>query len=233
MRKNPELCAGLTAGGAPVMWERVIHEALPTMREMAPPESNVLEIGYGDGLLTCFLCRELGWRVVGLEVNPEAQRLAQEQARRFGLSDGLEFRCLKSEEVFRQQGRYDAVFVKTVLYLAETLEEYGRRLDWISSVLRPGGVLINFETGRANAVTQFYRTLRRRSYARLCLYTSRVEALYDSRFEIIERRYYGGLSQFAAPLPSLYHLAARLEEAMSPRRADNCFLASIIARRPG
>ncbi len=231
---TPELTlqSGLKAGGAPVMWERALREAWPAMRELAPPASRVLEVGYGDGLLTCFLCRELGWRVVGLEVNPEAQRLAQEQARRFGLSDGLEFRCLEPQEVFRQQGRYDAVFIKTVLYLAQTLEEYGRRLDWIASILRPGGVLINFETGRANSLTQFYRILRRRSYAHLCLYTSRVEALYNSRFEIIERRYHGGLSQFAAPLPSIYHLAARLEEAMSPRRADNCFLVSIIARRP-
>jgi precorrin-6B methylase 2 len=98
-----------------------------------------LEVGYGDGLLTCFLCRELGWRVVGLEVNPEAQRLAQEHARRFGLSDGLEFRCLEPEEVFCQQGRYDAVFVKTVLYLAETLEEYGRRLTGLSRYSGPGG----------------------------------------------------------------------------------------------
>jgi hypothetical protein len=78
-----------------------------------------------------------------------------------------------------------------------------------------------------------YRTLRRRSYTRLCLYTSRVEALYNTRFDIIERRYYGGLSQFAAPAPPLYRLAARLEEALSPRQADNCFMVSIIARRPG
>jgi hypothetical protein len=127
---------------------------------------------------------------------------------------------------------YDAVFIKTVLYLSKTLEEYGRWLDWISSVLRPGGVLVNFETGRANALTQFYRTLRRRRYTRLCLYTSRVEALYDTRFDILKRCYYGGLSQFAAPAPSFYRLAARLEEALSPRQADNCFMVSIIARRP-
>lgn len=215
------------------MWERVMHEALPTMRRLAPPSSRVLEVGYGDGLLTCYLCRELGWRVVGLEVDEEKQRLARNHARQYMLAERLEFRCLNPEEVFEHQGRYDAVFIKTVLYLAQTLEEYGRRLDWIASVLKPGGILINFETGRSNALTRLYRTLRRRGYAHLCLYTSRVEALYNTRFDILERRYYGGVSQFAAPASSLYYLAAHLEEALSPRRADNCFLVSIIARRPG
>ncbi len=82
-------------------------------------------------------------------------------------------------------------------------------------------------------MTQCYCRLRRRSYTDLCLYTRQVEALYDARFEIIERRYYGGLSQFLAPVPSFYRLAARIEEALRPRQADNCFIAAIIARRPG
>jgi hypothetical protein len=59
-----------------------------------------------------------------------------------------------------------------------------------------------------------------------------VERLYDERFEIVERRYYGGWSQFLAPFPSVYSAAYRLEEAFTPRNADNCFVVSIIARRP-
>jgi hypothetical protein len=136
-------------------------------------------------------------------------------------------------EIFQHRGHYDAVFIKTVLYLAETLEEYGRWLDWAASVLRPGGVFINFATGRANALTQWYRRLWGRAYTDLSLYTSRVEALYDARFEIIDRRYYGGWSQFLAPVPPLYYLTARLEEGLRSRRADNCFIAAIIARQPG
>lgn len=223
---------GLIAGGAPVMWEMVMREALPSMRGLVPQRARVLEVGYGDGLLTCYLGQELGWRVVGLEVDQEMQRQAQEHARQYGLYDRLEFRCLEPEEVLQHVGQYDAVFIKTVLYLSENLEEYARWLDWVLLMLRPGGVFINFETGRANVLTQLYRRLRRRSYTDLCLYTRQVEALYDARFEIIERRYYGGFSQFLAPLPFLYPLAARIEEALRPRQANNCFIASIIARRP-
>jgi predicted O-methyltransferase YrrM len=229
--KPPELRSGLKAGGAPVMWEQVVRDALPTMQRLLPPGSHVLEVGYGDGLLSCYFCKELGWRVFGLEVDREAQRLAQENARQHGLSHCVEFRCCSAEETFQLQGRYDGIFIKTVLYLSQDLEEYGRWLDWILSVLRPGGIFINFATGRANALTQYYRRLRGRSYTDLCLYTSKIEALYDARLDIIERRYYGGLSQFLTPLPWLYALASRIEEALSSRNADNSFIISIIARR--
>jgi hypothetical protein len=129
--------------------------------------------------------------------------------------------------------QYDAVFIKTVLYNSTSLGEYERWLDWILSVLRPGGVFINFETGRGNALTRYYRRMRRRSYTDSLLYTSQVEALYDARFEIIDRRYYGGWSQFLAPVPLFYHLAVRLEGSLRPRQADNSFIVSLIARRPG
>lgn len=233
LRDRLALRPGLETGGAPVMWERALRQAGPTMAELVPPESRVLEVGYGDGLLTCYLSQELGWRLVGLEVDNKAQQVAEQHARQYGLTERLEFRCGEPEELFQHRGQYDAVFIKTVLYLSETLEEYGLWLDWILSVLRPGGIFINFATGRANGLTQFYRRLRRRSYTDLCLYTSQVEALYDARFEIIERRYYGGWSQFLAPVPALYFIASRLEETLRPRQADNSFIISIIARRPG
>lgn len=232
-RQIIDLASGLKAGGAAVMWQRVLLEALPKMRELAPPGSRVLEVGYGDGLLTCYLGQELGWRVVGLEIDRQAQQLAEQHARQYGLSDCLEFRWCTPAETLRHQGQYEAVFIKTVLYNSANLGEYGRWLDWILSVLKPGGVLINFKSGRANTLTQWYRRLRHRSYTDLCLYTSKVEALYDARFEMISRRYYGGLSQFLAPLPGLYFIASRLEEALRPRHADNSFIISIIARRPG
>jgi cyclopropane fatty-acyl-phospholipid synthase-like methyltransferase len=228
-----DLDSGLQAGGAAIMWQRVLQEALPKMRELVPPGSQVLEVGYGDGLLTCFLVQELGWRVLGLEIDPQAQQLAEHHARQYGLSDRIEFRCCTLEETAQQRGPYDAVFIKTVLYNSPDLEEYARWLDWILHVLKPGGAFINFKSGRANPLTQWYRRLRRRSYTDLCLYTGQVEALYDARFEIIERRYYGGWSQFLAPVPALYRIAARLEENLRPRYADNSFIISVIARRQG
>jgi protein-L-isoaspartate O-methyltransferase len=230
---TPTLLDGLKATGAPLLWERPVRETLSPAKRLVPAGSQVLEIGYGDGLLTCYLCQELGWCVVGLEIDPKARQLAEKHARQYGLSDQVEFLCNSYEAMYQHHGMYDCIFIKTVLYHAPTLDEYARWLDWIVSRLRPGGIFINFETGRANALTQLYRRVRRRSYTDLCLYTREVEALYDSRFEILYRRYYGGWSQFLAPVPALYFMASRVEEALRPRHADNSFIVSMIARHPG
>lgn len=231
MKSKLTLRAGLEAGGAPVMWERVVRDALPTMKRLVPVGSQVLDVGYGDGLLTCYLCDKIGWRVTGLEVSIEAHRTALKYATQFGLSDLIDFRYCRPDETQKHSGEYDAVFIKTVLYNSSNLTEYAQWLEWILSILRPGGILVNFETGKGNALTQCYRKVRRRIYADLCLYTHQVEALYDERFEVIYRQYYGGLSQFFAPIPFLYYTTARLEEAISPRHADNAFVVSIIARK--
>lgn len=230
--ETPELLPGLQAGGAAQMWAQVLLDAIDIIREIVPAGSRVLELGYGDGLLSCYMCQQLGWSLVGLDSSRDAQRLAVQHAARFSLAEKIEFRSCAPEETRQHRGQYDAVFIKTVLYSSPDLEEYGRWLDWILSVLRPGGVFINFETGRANALTQWYRRLRRRNYTDLCLYTRPVEALYDARFELIERRYYGGWSQFLSSQPQLYFIASRIEEMLRPRHADNSFIVSIIARAP-
>lgn len=213
------------------MWERVLNAALPTMKTLVPAGSHVLEIGYGDGLLSCFLCHELGWTITGLDICSNAHAAATRNACLYGVSSSASFHCCSPEGIWEHSGQYDAIFIKTVLYNSSDLEEYSRWLDWILSLLRSGGVLVNFESGRANHLVQFYRRLRRRSYTHLCLYTPEVEALYDARFKIIDRRYYGGLSQFLAPISCIYPIAARLEEAIKERDAGNCFAVSIIGKK--
>ncbi len=222
---------GLAAGGAVTMWERVLTDALPEMRRVSPAGCSVLELGYGDGLLSCYLCRELGWRIVGFDIDPRARAYAGENAGKYGLDGRMELHCCATDEIRQHRGKYDAVFIKTVLYNSRTLGEYGRWLDWILSVLKPGGVLVNFETGRANRFMQAYRRLRKRSYTDLSLYTSAVEALYDERFKILYRRYYGGWSQFLSPLRRIYRLGYAIEEAVRPGNADNCFIVGVIAEK--
>ncbi len=213
------------------MWTRAVLEALPKMQSVAPEGSFVLEMGYGDGLLSCFLCRELGWQLVGLDIDPEAQKCAKNNAAKYGMDGQIEFLCYVPENIRDHKGQYDAVFIKTVLYNSKTLEEYGTWLDWISSVLKPGGVLINFETGRASKLMQLYRRLRKRSYTDLCLYTRAEENLYNERFRVLYRKYYGGWSQFLAPFQRVYQYAYRIEEALRPGDADNCFIVSVIMEK--
>lgn len=222
---------GLMAGGAPVMWQRIITDLMPGMKSYVPIGSKVLELGYGDGILTSYLSHNLGWNILGLDVDAKAQILATENAKKYHTQNQVLFYSRTPEEILKHKGSYDAVFVKTVLYGSETLHEYSKRLDWISAVMRPGGIFVNFETGRANKLVNLYRKLRRRVYTDKCLYTREIEGLYDFRFEVLERNYYGGLSQFLAPIPKLYRIAYKIEETVQERNADNCFAVSMIARK--
>lgn len=129
-----------------------------------------------------------------LDCSESAYQSALGHTEQFGLSEKINFILCEPHVTRQHKGEYDAVFVKTVLYNSQDIDEYARWLDWILSVLKPGGFLVNFETGRANRGVQFYRRIRRRGYKDLSLYTSKEEALYDERFEIIDRRYYGGWS---------------------------------------
>jgi ubiquinone/menaquinone biosynthesis C-methylase UbiE len=229
---------GLSMGGAPRMWSRVVLESLPTVRALVPPGSRVLEVGYGDGKLSCWLAKELGWSITGLDVNAGSAAAATAWAAASGLdSTRVDFRLVRPEETRAITGAYDAVFVKTVFYVASSLPEYAEWLDWVPKVLRPGGVLVNYETGRASSLMQAYRRLRGRVYTDLCLYTGEVESLYTARFDILHRRYYGGLSQFLSPVPGLYEAAAGFEAAVAARNADNCFAVALVGHprqgRPG
>jgi predicted O-methyltransferase YrrM len=179
------------------------------------------------------MAAEMGWRITGLDVSADALRTATENVQRFGLSDRVDLRRVDPEATRRHSGTYDVVFVKTVLYVSRTPAEYAEWLRWISSVLRPGGMLINFETGRGGRILRAYRQIRRREYVDLCLYDRAIDRLYDEQFEVVEKRYFSGWSQFLAPLPPLYEMAWRVEERLALRTPGNCFVAFVLGRKRG
>jgi cyclopropane fatty-acyl-phospholipid synthase-like methyltransferase len=109
-----QLRDGLTAGGAPRMWERIIRESLASIRSEVPPGSRVLEVGYGDGLLSCYMAAEMNWQLTGLDVRPAAVDAARAAARAHGLENQVEFRLVQPELTRTYTGSYDAMFVKTV-----------------------------------------------------------------------------------------------------------------------
>lgn len=120
--------------------------------------------------------------------------------------------------------------IKTVIYNARDLGEYSRWLDWTLSVLKPGGALINWENGKGNASVYWYRKLRGRYYADLCMYDSRIEALYRERFVDLHVEYSGG---YGWPLAGtkLFPALASLEDQYLPRTADNSFAVGLTGRK--
>jgi cyclopropane fatty-acyl-phospholipid synthase-like methyltransferase len=212
------------------MWGRIVRQCLDKAHPILPPGSRVLEVGYGDGLLSCHLAADFGWSLVGLECAPAAFEAARANVQRFGLEERIDLRLVRPEETWTFPGCFDGVFIKTVLYNATSLKEYAQWLDWVVSVLKPGGVFINFENGKANRLTYWYRKLRRRYYADRCMYDGRIQALYAERFPQIEFRHYGAVSQFVAPIPLIYEAVAALENLWVVRNADNSYIVAVIAR---
>jgi len=234
IKENQLLISGLKAGGATKMWEEIICDALPTIRSLLPEGAKVLEVGYGDGVLSCFLARELGWEINGIDPDKNAYQRASELASLLGISDKVKFLCMRSQDFLDKENinnKFDGVFIKTVLYNSKNLYEYEEWLHKIYNALKPHGTLVNFETGRSNRIVQTYRLFRGREYASWCLYNSAIERLYDKMFYIVYRRYYGGISQFFSGLPFVYKLLRRVESRVRSRNADNCFAVTIIGRK--
>jgi len=222
---------GLLATNAIPMWSRIILETLEPVKRLLPPGSNVIEIGYGDGKLSCFLADEYGWRITGYEISHEAQKKAIDYARKVGVDDITDFNVVKPEETWKLEGEYDAVFIKTVLYNAKTTKEYGKWLDWVCSVMKPSGIFINFENGKTNLLTQVYRRIRKRYYTDLCMYDSEIHLLYERRFKILHVAHYGSISQFIAPFRIPYLIISTLEELFFTRNAGNSFITALVTKK--
>ena len=227
----PSLELGVAVTGAAPMWKRVIKNTLEYSASMIPRGGKVVDVGYGDGLLTCYLAKTFGWRITGLDILPEAHRQASRYAREFGVDHLIDFRLVEPDDTWRHKSTYDAVFIKTVLYNAASLNQYAQWLDWVDSVLGPNGIFINFENGKANFLTYMYRKLRRRYYTDLCMYDENVQKLYEERFDVIYRSHHGSISQFLAPLKPAYDFVAAIEDRFFRRTAGNSYITSLVAKK--
>jgi lipopolysaccharide/colanic/teichoic acid biosynthesis glycosyltransferase/ubiquinone/menaquinone biosynthesis C-methylase UbiE len=208
----PVLIAALPGGNALSLWRTALSGVLDVAGPMLPPGSHIIEIGYGSGRLACSLARHLGWRIAGFDISAGAGESARLNAERFGVSDLVEFHVQDPFVRPPDIGRYDGAFIKTVLYNARDSSEYAYWLDWIADSLKPGGIFVILESGRAGALMRLYRWFRKRGYRNAMLYSSSAEVLYGKRFEFLYSAYYGGWSQLVSLSTPLYRLCAAAEK---------------------
>lgn len=213
------------------MWSRIIAKSLCYARQSLPPGSRVIEVGYGDGKLSCYLAQELGWRITGYDVLAQARDQAVDYAQQVGVENNVDFHVVSPDETWNLRGEYDGVFIKTVLYNAKSLEEYAAWLDWVGSVLKHQGIFVNYENGKANFLTKLYRRLRRRYYADLCMYDDEIHRLYEERFHLLHVGHYGAVSQFIAPFKWPFLIVANVEERFFIRKAGNSFITALVGRK--
>jgi len=98
--------------------------------------SYVLDVGCGAGVTACFLARKYGCRVVGVDIRARMVERSQEQARRKGVADRVEFRVADAQELPFADGLFDAVITESVTAFPadkqKAVREYAR-------VTKPGG----------------------------------------------------------------------------------------------
>lgn len=214
------------------IWGPAVSSAFERAVPLIPPNAKVLEVGYNTGMMSCYMAVQYGWHIVGYDITDSSRLKAEENARRYGLKGIIDFRFCSPNATLSIKGLYDAIFIKSVLYHISDKEIYRNWLDWLYSVLKDGGVIIAIENGKGGMFDRFYRKIIKRSrWANFLLFDRWTEQEFQQRFRKVDVRYFGRFSQFFTFLPKVCWLIRMLEDKFCPPSADNCFIASIIARK--
>lgn len=233
MWNDQELLKAAMPTGARALWCPLVEQTLDVASSDLPPSSQVLEIGYGNGMLACYAAKKYGWQITGYDISKAAFEEAKANAKVLAHEALPTFKLITPTEIFSIQGKWDAVLIKTVLYDSKDLSEYQRWIDWIKSVLKPSGTLINFENGKGSLSVNFYRRIRRRIYRDRCLFNQHIEKIYRQHFDVKKMTYHGGgFSWMFANHPLLYHGIENIENLIGHRHANNSFVVSVLAKNP-
>lgn len=119
-------------------------------RLQLPPDSQVLELGCGTGVVSRALARRPGFagRVVGVDLSPQLITVARDLAHREGLEQQLTFHVGDAYRLEYAAERFDAVIAHTLLsHIVEPLAV----LREAARVLAPHGRLVIFDADYAAA----------------------------------------------------------------------------------
>lgn len=213
-------------------WVPAVSSALDRAAAMLHSDAKVLEIGYNNGMMSCYMAARYGWNIVGYDIAESSRIKAEEIARHYGLQERTDFRVCSPDETLSIQGDYNAVFLKSVMYHISDKGVYRNWLDWLHSVVKDSGVVIAVENGRGGVIDKVYRkTIKRSRWADFLLFDGWAEQEFRQRFGHVDIRYFGRFSQFFASLPRVCGLIRTFENRFCPPSADHCFVASLVARK--
>jgi SAM-dependent methyltransferase len=99
-------------------------------------DSYVLDVGCGVGVTPCFLAKEIGCRVMGVDISEKMVERSLERARKTGLSEKVEIRVADAQDLPFGSDLFDTVITESVTAFPEdkqkAVNEYAR-------VIKPGG----------------------------------------------------------------------------------------------
>jgi SAM-dependent methyltransferase len=99
-------------------------------------DTYVLDVGCGVGATTCYLAKEYGCRVVGVDLRERMIARSNERARKEGVEDRVEFRVADAQDLPFDDAHFDAVIAESV---ATFIEDKPRVVGEYARVARPGG----------------------------------------------------------------------------------------------
>jgi 2-polyprenyl-6-hydroxyphenyl methylase/3-demethylubiquinone-9 3-methyltransferase len=136
--------AAASASAATLAHFRRVRDALLGLAGAARTTAklDVLDVGCGAGTFSR-LWAELGHRVVGIDINAPLVELGRERARAAGQE--LDLRVGSATEIPLPDRSFDIVCAPELL---EHIQDYGRCLDELTRVLRPGGLIYLSTTNR-------------------------------------------------------------------------------------
>lgn len=115
------------------LWLNEIEPFLPSGR------LRILDVGTGTGFFA-ILMTELGHTVTGIDLSPSMIDSAREAAQRENMP--IDFRVMSAEQLDLPSARFDAVLSRNLTWTLP--DAHAAYVDW-HRVLRPGGILINFD----------------------------------------------------------------------------------------
>ena len=115
-------------------WLRELDRYLPRGRKL-----DILDIGTGTGFFALLLAAQ-GHRVTGIDLSEEMVRYAKQSAERAGVN--AVFRVMDAERPELPPAGFDALVTRNLTW---ALPHLGEDYNIWGKLLRPGGVLINFD----------------------------------------------------------------------------------------
>lgn len=123
------------------LWTAEFRKYLPVDQIL-----NILDVGTGTGYFSILLAKE-GHKVTGIDLTPAMIEGAKKMA--VAESVQAEFCVMNAQELEFNEGTFDAVVTRNLTWtLPDPVKAYS---EWLR-VLKPGGVLMNFDADYANSV---------------------------------------------------------------------------------
>jgi arsenite methyltransferase len=99
-------------------------------------DTYVLEVGCGVGATACYMAREYGCRVVGVDLRESMVARSNERAQKEGVADLVEFRVADAQDLPFDDAHFDVVIAESV---ATFIEDKARVVGEYARVAKPGG----------------------------------------------------------------------------------------------